>query len=38
MLCEKPIEISYQEHSKNFEEILVYFILENSNYFKTGKK
>ena len=38
MLCEKLIEISYQQHSRNFQRILLYWILENSIYFKTKQK
>ena len=38
MLCEKAVEISYQQHIKNFQGILLYWILENSDYFKTEKK
>ena len=38
MLCEKSAETSYQQHSKNFQGILLYWILENSDYFKTEKK
>ena len=38
MLCEKSVEISYQQHRKNFQGVLMLWILENSDYFKTEKK
>ena len=37
MLCEKSVEIFYQQHGKNFKVILFYWILENSDYFKNEK-
>ena len=38
MLCEKSAEVSYQQHSKNFQRILLDWILENLDYFRTEKK
>ena len=38
MLCEKYVEISCQQHSKNFQGILLSWILEKSDYFKAEKK
>ena len=38
MLPEHFAEISYQQLSKNFQEILLYWILRNSDYFKTQKE
>ena len=35
---EKSVKISYQQHNQNFRGILLYWILENSDYFKTKKK
>ena len=34
MLCEKYVEVFYQQHSKSFQESLFYWILESSDYFK----
>ena len=38
MFCKKSVEISYQQLSKNFQGILLRWILENSDYLKTENK